>query len=123
MKKASAQIKASAKVRGVRISPQKARLVVDQIRGQKVNQALLILEFSTKKAAPIIRKVLMSAVANAEDKATTSGDGYIDIDELKVVTAFVDQGIIMKRTMPRARGRADRIFKRSSHVTIELSDE
>ncbi|MES2662712.1 MAG: 50S ribosomal protein L22 [Pseudomonadota bacterium] len=116
-------MKASAKVRGVRISPQKARLVVDQIRGQKVNQALLILEFSTKKAAPIIRKVLMSAVANAEDKATTSGDGYIDIDELKVVTAFVDQGIIMKRTMPRARGRADRIFKRSSHVTIELSDE
>jgi large subunit ribosomal protein L22 len=98
------------------ISPQKARLIADQIRGQSVGKAIDILTFSNKKAAMIIRKVLMSAIANAEHN-----DGA-DIDELKVSTITIDQGPTLKRLRPRARGRADRIVKRTSHVTVTVAE-
>ncbi|MES1941538.1 50S ribosomal protein L22 [Salinisphaera sp. T5B8] len=106
-----------AKLRFARISPQKARLVADEVRGMPVERALETLQFSTKKAAHIVRKVLESAVANAEHNEGA------DIDELKVATIMVDEGPTMKRMKPRARGRADRIFKRTSHVTIRVADK
>ena len=99
-----------------RISPQKARLVADQIRGKSVDQALEILTFSNKKAADLIKKVLESAIANAEHNEGA------DIDDLNVAKIFVDEGPIMKRIMPRAKGRADRILKRSSHITVVVAD-
>ena len=105
----------TAKLRGARLSAQKARLVADQVRGQSVEEALDILKFSPKKGAEIIRKVLESAIANAEHN-----DGA-DIDELKVSTIFVDEGMTMKRIMPRAKGRADRILKRSCHITVKVA--
>ena len=105
-----------AKLRFARISPQKARLVADEVRGMPVERALDTLQFSTKKAAHIVRKVLESAVANAEHNEGA------DIDELKVATIMVDEGPTMKRMKPRARGSADRIFKRTSHVTIRVAD-
>lgn len=99
-----------------KISAQKARLVADQVRGLPVEKALEILEFSSKKAAGLIKKVLNSAIANAEHNEGA------DIDELKVSTIFVDEGPTLKRIRPRARGRADRIFKRSCHITVKVSD-
>ncbi len=105
-----------AKHRYARISPQKARLVVDQIRGQSVEQALTILTFSNKKAAGLVQKVLESAIANAEHNEGA------DIDELTVSKAFVDEGPTMKRIQARAKGRANRILKRSSHITVTVSD-
>ncbi len=100
----------------VRMSPQKARLVADQIRGLPVAEALTLLKFSKRRAAGPIRKVLESAIANAEHN-----DGA-DIDELKVVRACVDEGPTLKRWRPRAKGRAGRILKRSSHITIAVGD-
>lgn len=105
----------SAVLRGARLSAQKARLVADQIRGKRVEEALEVLSFSTKKGAPIIKKVLNSAIANAEHNQG------LDIDELKVSTIFVDEGISLKRIMPRAKGRADRITKRSCHITVKVA--
>ncbi len=105
-----------AKLRQARITPQKARLVADQIRGLPVDKAINLLTFSNKKAAGLIKKVLESAIANAEHN-----DGA-DVDELKVKTIMVDEGPIMKRFMPRARGRANQIFKRTSHVTIVVEE-
>lgn len=107
----------AAKLKGARISAQKARLVADQIRGKSVESALEILQFSGKKGADIIKKVLESAIANAEHN-----DGA-DIDELKVSTVFVDEGMTMKRIRPRAKGRADRIFKRSCHITVKVAEQ
>lgn len=107
----------SAKLSNVRLSPQKCRLVVDQIRGLPVEQATDILSFSTKKGAEIVNKVLNSAIANAEHNEGA------DIDELSVVTAFVDEGPIMKRFRARARGRGAKILKRMCHITITVSDE
>ena len=106
----------SAILRGARITPQKARLVADQVRGLRVDKAINILAFSNKKAAHIIKKVLESAIANAEHN-----DGA-DVDELKVKTIMVDEGPTMKRWLPRARGRANRIFKRTSHVTVIVEE-
>ncbi|MAD66696.1 MAG: 50S ribosomal protein L22 [Porticoccaceae bacterium] len=106
-----------AKLKGARMSAQKARLVADQIRGKSVESALEILQFSTKKGADIIKKVLESAIANAEHN-----DGA-DVDELKVSTIFVDEGMTMKRIKPRAKGRADRIFKRSCHITVKVAEK
>ena len=106
-----------AKFKGARMSAQKARLVADQIRGKSVESALEILQFSTKKGADIIKKVLESAIANAEHN-----DGA-DVDELKVSTIFVDEGMTMKRIKPRAKGRADRIFKRSCHITVKVAEK
>ena len=105
-----------AKLKYARISPQKARLVADQIRGLPVEKALQLLEFSTKKGSDIIKKVLDSAVANAENN-----DGA-DVDELKVAEIFVDGATPLKRIKARAKGRADRIMKRSSHITIRVAE-
>ena len=98
-------------LRSSRISPQKARLVADQVRGMPVARALDLLKFSDKKAAHIIYKVLYSATSNAENN-----DGA-DVDELKVATIMVDEGPILKRFMARAKGRGTSIFKRTSHIT------
>jgi large subunit ribosomal protein L22 len=106
----------AAKLKGVRISPQKARLVADQIRGKSVEEALNVLEFSNKKAANIIKKVLDSAIANAEHNEGA------DIDELRVSSVFVDEAMTLKRIKPRAKGRADRILKRSCHITVKVAD-
>ncbi|MCD8523030.1 MAG: 50S ribosomal protein L22 [Saccharospirillaceae bacterium] len=107
----------AAVLRGARLSAQKARLVADQIRGKKIDEALNILTFSGKKGSDIIKKVLESAIANAEHN-----DGA-DVDELKVSTVFVDEGMTMKRIMPRAKGRADRICKRTCHITVKVSEK
>ena len=107
----------AAKLKGARMSAQKARLVADQIRGKSVESALEILQFSGRKGADIIKKVLESAIANAEHN-----DGA-DVDELRVSTIFVDEGMTMKRIKPRAKGRADRIFKRSCHITVKVSEK
>ncbi len=106
----------SAKLRHSHISPQKVRLVADQVRGLQVDKALDLLTFSNKKAAVIIKKLLLSAIANAEHN-----DGA-DIDELKVEKIFVDVGPTLKRLRPRARGRADRIIKRTSHLTVTVAE-
>lgn len=107
----------AAKLRYSRISPQKARLVADQVRGLPVGRALQVLEYSPKKAAQIIRKLLDSAIANAEHNEGA------DIDELKVARIFVDEGPTLKRIRARAKGRADRIMKRTSHITVTVSDD
>ncbi|GAB2584092.1 50S ribosomal protein L22 [Nitrincola alkalisediminis] len=105
-----------AKHKGARISAQKARLVADQIRGKSVGEALDILTFSNKKGADLVKKVLDSAIANAEHNEGA------DVDELRVAVIFVDEGMTMKRIRPRAKGRADRICKRTSHITIKVAD-
>ena len=109
-------IEVAARLRGARISAQKARLVADQVRGLKVDRALNVLAFSPKKAARIVKKVLESAIANAENNEGA------EVDELKVSTIFVDEGLVMKRVKPRAKGRADRISKQTCHITIKVSD-
>ncbi len=106
-----------ARLKGVRLSAQKARLVADQIRGQKVGDALNILNFSTKKGAHLVRKLLESAIANAEHNEGA------DIDDLSISRVFVDEGLTMKRIRPRAKGRADRILKRSCHITLAVADK
>jgi large subunit ribosomal protein L22 len=109
-------MEALAKHNFSRTSAQKARLVVDLIRGKGVDQALEILTFSNRKAANIVKKVLESAIANAEHNEGA------DIDDLRVSKIFVDDGPTMKRIMPRAKGRADRVLKRSSHITVVVAD-
>ena len=106
----------TAKLSGARISAQKVRLVADQIRGMPVEQAEQLLAFSTKKAAHIMKKVLLSAVANAEHNEGA------DIDELKITTVMVDEGPTMKRGRARAKGRGTRILKRTSHITLVVAD-
>jgi len=106
----------SAKLTNSRLSPQKMRLVADQVRGLPVERALDVLTFSNKKAAAVIKKVLESAIANAEHN-----DGA-DIDELNISEILVDAGPTMKRLRPRARGRADRIIKRTSHLKVTVSE-
>jgi large subunit ribosomal protein L22 len=103
-------------MKGAQVAAQKARLVANQIRGKSVEEALLLLEYSPKKGAMLIKKVLNSAIANAEHNEGA------DVDELKVSTICVDEGTTMKRIMPRAKGRADRILKRSCHITITVAD-
>ncbi len=107
----------NATLRGVRLSAQKGRLVADQIRGLPVDQALNVLAFSPKKGAKIIRKVLESAIANAEHN-----DGA-DIDSLKVKTIYVERGAVLKRFMPRAKGRGYRILKPTCHIFVTVGDE
>lgn len=109
-------MEAIAKHKFARVSPQKGRLVADQIRGQSVAQALDILGYSPKKAAALVKKVLESAIANAEHNEGA------DIDELRVSSIMIDEGPTMKRIKPRAKGRADRILKRTSHITVVVSD-
>lgn len=106
----------SAKLRNAPLSAQKGRLVADQIRGIPVERALQILMFSPKKAAHLVKKVLESAIANAENNEGA------DIDELKVFKVFVDEGTTLKRMHARAKGRGNRISKRRSHITVTVSD-
>ena len=106
----------AATLKGAQISPQKVRLVADQVRGLGVEEALGVLEFSTKKAAHIVKKVLDSAIANAENNEGA------DVDELRISSIYVDAGRTMKRLRPRAKGRADRILKRSCHITVKVAD-
>ena len=105
-----------SRLKGARLSAQKARLVADQVRGRAVEEALELLTYSPKKGAVIIKKLLNSAIANAEHNEGA------DVDELKISTICVDEGITMKRIKPRAKGRADRILKRSCHITITVAD-
>lgn len=107
----------AAKLMYARISPQKCRLVADQVRGLQVEKALQLLTFSPKKGAQIVKKVLESAIANAEHN-----DGA-DIDELKVSRIYVDEGPVLKRLHARAKGRANRIVKRTSHITVMVADK
>jgi large subunit ribosomal protein L22 len=106
----------TAQHKGARISAQKARLVADQIRGKRVDEAMNILAYSPKKGADLVKKVLDSAIANAEH------NNGLDVDELIVSTIFVDEGMTMKRIKPRAKGRADRILKRSCHITVKVAE-
>ena len=106
----------NATLRGVRLSAQKGRLVADQIRGLAVDKALNILAFSPKKGATIIKKVLESAIANAEHN-----DGA-DIDELKVSEIYVEKGMVLKRCTARAKGRGNRISKQTCHVYVTVGD-
>lgn len=106
-----------AKLRYARISAQKGRLVADMVRGKDVAAALTILQFTPKKGADIIKKVLESAIANAEHNHGA------DIDSLKIHRIFVDEAPTFKRWRPRAKGRANRILKRNSHITVEVADE
>ncbi|MEJ2576238.1 MAG: 50S ribosomal protein L22 [Gammaproteobacteria bacterium] len=110
-------MQALAKLRFARISAQKGRLVADQIRGLPVERALDVLAFSNKKGAVMMKKVLDSAIANAENNEGA------DVDELKVKAVTVDEGPTMKRIRPRAKGRASRILKRTSHITVTVADE
>ncbi|MBW3566451.1 MAG: 50S ribosomal protein L22 [Proteobacteria bacterium] len=107
----------NAKLKFVRVSTQKARLVADQIRGKPVAEALQLLQFSSKKSAHLIKKVLDSAIANAEH------NNGADIDELRVSAVMVDQGPTLKRWMARAKGRGNRILKPTSHITVQVADE
>jgi large subunit ribosomal protein L22 len=109
-------MQATAILRNARISPQKVRLVADQVRGMSVDKAEQLLKFSPKKAAHMVKKVLLSAVANAEHN-----DGA-DIDDLKIATIMVDEGPTLKRGRARAKGRGTRILKRCSHITVTVAD-
>lgn len=109
-------LEATARLRNLRGSARKARLVLDMIRGKSVNEAQNILEFSTKRMAKNIQKLLNSAIANA-----TQAAGKADVDSMVVEKAWADDGQIMKRTMPRAQGRATIIRRRTCHITIGIT--
>jgi large subunit ribosomal protein L22 len=109
-------VEATAVLRHARISAQKARLIADLVRGMKVENAVDQLQFSTKKAAALVKKVLDSAIANAENNQGA------DVDELKVAKIFEDEGPSLKRFHARARGRGDRILKRTCHITVVVAD-
>jgi large subunit ribosomal protein L22 len=110
-------MQATAKLSHARISAQKCRLVADQVRGLPVEKALQVLSFSTKKAAHMVRKVLESAIANAEHNEGA------DVDELKVAEICVDEGPTLKRWQARAKGRANHIMKRTSHIKITVAEQ
>ncbi|MBU6995051.1 MAG: 50S ribosomal protein L22 [Ferrovum myxofaciens] len=106
-----------ATLRGVHLSAQKGRLVADQVRGMGVAKALDVLNFSPKKGARIIKKVLESAIANAEHNLG------LDVDELKISTIFVEKGPVLKRFTARAKGRGNRIVKPTCHIYVTVADE
>jgi large subunit ribosomal protein L22 len=107
----------SAKLRFARISAQKGRLVANQVRGLAVGPALNVLKFSDRRAAGIVKKVLLSAIANAENNEGA------DVDQLRIARIMVDEGPTMKRWHARAKGRGARILKRTSHITITVADD
>ena len=113
-------MEAIAKVRNIRITPQKARRVVNLIRGKQANEALGLLEFQPQAASEPIYKVVASAVANAKVKGESSG-AIVDEDDLVISQAYVDEGVTLKRFRPRAQGRAFRINKRTSHITVVVA--
>jgi large subunit ribosomal protein L22 len=102
---------------GIRVSPRKARLVADMIRGKRVSAALDILKLKVKKTAPVLSKLVQSAIANAKQSAT------VDVDRLFIAEVYVDGGPMLKRFMPRAQGRAFTIRKRTSHFTVKLREK
>jgi large subunit ribosomal protein L22 len=112
-------MESKAILRFARISPQKARLVANLVRGRDLDEALEVLAFTQKKSAPLIKKLIESAVANAEHRARASGD-EVDIDTLFVKTITVDQGTSLRRFRPRAMGRATPIKKQTSHIAVIL---
>lgn len=105
-----------AVLKSVRVSPRKARLVIDMVRGKPVSEAVDMLRLTNKKMAPVVSKLIKSAMANAKDKAT------VDVDRLIVAEAFVNEAETLKRYLPRAQGRATPIRKRSSHITVKLTE-
>jgi large subunit ribosomal protein L22 len=109
-------MEARAVARYIRISPQKARLIMDEVRGKKVDEAIRVLSFSPKKGAHVLKKLINSAVANAE------ANKEIDVDTLYIKRIFADQGPVLKRFQPRAMGRASSIRKRTSHLTVILDE-
>jgi large subunit ribosomal protein L22 len=109
-------MEAFSKHRYARISPQKCRLIADQVRGLPVGQALNTLNFSKRSAAGFVKKTLEAAIANAENNQGA------DIDELHISAIYIDQGPSLKRFQARAKGRANRILKRTSHITVTVSD-
>ena len=119
--KEKTEVESKAMLRFIRVAPRKARLIADLIRGKMVDEALSILEFSPKYVAPVIRKVLNSAISNAIRTAENK-NSKIDVDNLFVKRIFVDGGPILKRYMPRAMGRATLIRKRTSHITVVLGE-
>ncbi len=114
--KASADKRPHASVKSVRISPRKVQIVVDLIRGKKVDQAQAILQYTSKTAAPVVLKLLNSAIANAENNLA------MNRDNLYVAEVYANQGMTLKRYWPRSHGRADQILKRTSHITIVLDE-
>lgn len=114
-------MEAKAQAKYVRVTPQKSRRVVNEIRGKHVLDAVDVLTYAPQAVARDVKGVLLSAVANARFKADEAGERF-DEDALKVAAAYVDEGPTMKRIRPRARGRAARILKRTSHITVVVSD-
>ncbi len=108
----------TAKLRYTRTTPQKARLVADMIRGKNVNEAMNLLAFTRKKAAGIFQKLLKSAIANAEENHKV-----VDVDDLYIKAVYVDAGAAMKRQLTRARGMANLLLKRTSHITLVLNEK
>jgi len=113
-------VESIARVRHIRVTPQKARRVVDLIRGKQAQEALAILKFAPQAASEPVYKLVASAIANARVKAD-SANQYLDEQDLVISRAFVDEGTTLKRFQPRAQGRAFKILKRTSHITVVLS--
>ncbi|MCD7101537.1 50S ribosomal protein L22 [Pseudoclavibacter sp. 13-3] len=113
-------VEASARLRHIRVTPQKARRVVNLVRGKQVNEALGILKFAPQGASEPVYKLVASAVANARVKAEASNSS-LDEDELYIAEAYVDEGPTLKRIRPRAQGRAYRVLKRTSHITVVVA--
>jgi large subunit ribosomal protein L22 len=111
-------MEARAEARYIRISPQKARLVVDLIRGQKVDHALNVLRAANKRIAPTVEKVLRSAMANAENQSSD-----VDVDKLRVAEAYVNEGPRQKRVRPAPMGRAYRYQRRTAHIVVKVAEE
>jgi large subunit ribosomal protein L22 len=112
-------MESTARLRYLRITPRKVRIVADLIRGKKVDQALAQLAFVEKRAAEPLAKLLRSAVANAE----VASKNQVDVDQLRVKSLMVDQGPSLRRFMPRAMGRAFKVLKKTSHIALTISDE
>ena len=115
-------MEAKAKARFVRVTPQKARRVIDLVRGKQAQEAVAVLKFAPQSPAEPIRKVIESAITNARVKADRDSVRFVE-DELVVKEAYVDEGPTLKRFRPRAQGRANRILKRTSHITVVLADK
>jgi large subunit ribosomal protein L22 len=111
-------MEAKAEARYIRVSPQKARLVVDLIRGQKAGEAITLLRAANKRIAPTVEKVLRSAIANAENRSTD-----VDVDSLVVTEAYVNEGPRMKRVRPAPMGRAYRYQRRSAHIVVKVGEK
>ncbi len=116
-----AEVKAVVKT--VRIAPRKSRLVIDLVRGKSVDEALAIVKFTPKAASPVIEKLIKSAVANAVHKNETHEDFNVDVNNLYIKEAYVDEGPTLKRFLARAKGRATAINKRTSHITVVLAEK